>query len=63
MIEKISKLLLAASGAAILIFALCVIFMDSVDAIWRVFAVCMPIAGICFVNGMLLLLVDFIRKR
>lgn len=62
-VARICKLLFAAAGAAILVFVLCVIFMDSDDSIWRAFSVCMPITGICFTVGIMLLIVDFIRKR
>lgn len=62
-VARIGKLLFMAAGAAIVIFVLCVIFMDSDAAIWRAFSVCMPVTGICFSGGIVLLIVDFIRKR
>lgn len=62
-IAKIGKVLFAAAGAAILVFVLCVIFMKSDVAIWRAFSVCMPITGICFTAGAVLLILDHIRKQ
>lgn len=62
-IAKISKLLFAAAGVAILVFALCVIFMKSDVAIWRAFSVCMPITGICLTGGVILVVADHIRKH
>lgn len=62
-IKKIGKLLFAAAGAAVVVFALCVVFMKSDTAIWRAFSVCMPITGICVFVGAVLSIVDFIKKR
>lgn len=62
-IAKIGKVLFAAAGAAILVFVLCVIFMKSDVAIWRAFSVCMPITGICLFGGVILCVVDYIRKQ
>lgn len=64
-VAKISKLLFAAAGAALLIFVLCVIIRGSEEdqTTWIMFSVCMPVTGICFTGGIVLLIVDFIRKR
>lgn len=62
-IEKISKLLFSIAGIAIAVFILCVIFLKSDVAIWRVFAVCIPITGICLFGGAALLVVKFLGKK
>ncbi|MDE6727175.1 MAG: hypothetical protein K2J80_04460 [Oscillospiraceae bacterium] len=62
-IAKLGKLLFAAAGAAVVVFALCVVFMKSDAAIWRAFSVCMPITGICLFGGAVLSIVNFIGKK
>lgn len=62
-IAKLGKLLFLIAGIAVAVFVLCVIFIKSDVDIWRAFSVCMPITGICFTGGAVLLIFDYIRKR
>lgn len=64
-VKRIGWILLAVAGAAIVVFILCgfVFYWEENADLWRVFSVCMPVAGVCFMGAAVAALFDFIRKR
>ncbi|MDE6733057.1 MAG: hypothetical protein K2J77_09300 [Oscillospiraceae bacterium] len=62
-LKKAGNILFLIAGIAIVVFIFCVIFIKSDADTWRAFAVCMPITGICFWGGVILRIVDHIRKK
>lgn len=62
-LKKASNILFLIAIIAFAVFIFCVIFIKSDADTWRAFAVCMPIAGICFWGGVILRIVDYIRKK
>lgn len=62
-VKRIGWILLAVAGIAVAVFILFVIFSDGDAATWRVFSVCMPVAGVCFTGAVIAAVVDFIKKR
>ena len=65
-LSRIRNLLFAAACVAILIFFLCASFMGQQtenENTWRVFIVCMTAAQLCLAGGIVLWIVDRLRKR
>lgn len=61
-LKKISSILFLIAVIAFAGFMLCVFIVKNDDTLWRVFAVCMPITGICLFGGVILRVVNQIRK-
>jgi len=62
-VKRIGWILLAVAGIAVAVFILFVIFSGGDAATWRMFSVCMPVAGVCFTGAAIAAFIDYIRKR
>lgn len=62
-LKKASNILFLIAIIAFAGFMLCVFIVKTDDTPWRLFAVCMPIAGICLFGGVALRVIDFLRKH
>lgn len=64
-LKRIARILTAVAVVAVAVFILCIIVRGSGEdeVLWRVFSVCMPVAGICFVGAAAAAVIDFIKRR
>lgn len=63
-INKIGWILLIAAFAAIAVFIICGFFSGwENDGLWRVFSVCIPVAGVCFTGTVTAAILDHTKRR
>ncbi len=64
-VKRTGWIVLAVAVAAVAVFILCVIFSGPEENAftWRMFSVCMPVAGVCFTGAAIAAFIDYIRKR
>ncbi len=62
-LKKASNILFLIAVIAFVGFMLCVFIIKNDDTLWRLFAVCMPTTGISFWGGVILRVIDYLRKH